>query len=199
MKKRFANAKCLLFLLFLLSLLPLLCGCAAQSEQTTLYVKKIELDKDEAGFRLYVTVLSEDAFTGSKGASDKSEKSEKSEKSDTADESDKSEKSDTSDTSADGASTEKNAAGLASSGRDTAESDPTTLVYGGKTPRDAFDAFFAANPVIYTGTLEAYVFGDTLTEDDLFETALYLLDSPSLPLKILVRDRENASKSRQNG
>lgn len=193
MKKRFANTNCLLFLLFLLSLLPLLCGCAAQSEQTTLYVKKIELDKDEIGFRLYVTVLSEDAFTGSKGASDKSEKS------DTADESDKSEKSDTSDTSADGASTEKNAAGLASSGRDTAESDPTTLMYGGKTPRDAFDAFFAANPVIYTGTLEAYVFGDTLTEDDLFETALYLLDSPSLPLKILVRDRENASKSRQNG
>lgn len=193
MKKRFANTNCLLLLLLILSLLPLLCGCAAQSEQTTLYVKKIELDKEEAGFRLYVTVLSEDAFTGSKGASDKS---------DTADESDKSdesEKSDTSDTSADGASTEKNAAGLASSGRDTAESDPTTLVYGGKTPRDAFDAFFAANPVIYTGTLEAYVFGDTLTEDDLFETALYLLDSPSLPLKILVRDRENASKSRQNG
>lgn len=193
MKKRFANTNCLLLLLLILSLLPLLCGCAAQSEQTTLYVKKIELDKDEIGFRLYVTVLSEDAFTGSKGASDKS---------DTADESDKSdesEKSDTSDTSADGASTEKNAAGLASSGRDTAESDPTTLMYGGKTPRDAFDAFFAANPVIYTGTLEAYVFGDTLTEDDLFETALYLLDSPSLPLKILVRDRENASKSRQNG
>lgn len=193
MKKRFANTNCLLLLLLILSLLPLLCGCAAQSEQTTLYVKKIELDKEEAGFRLYVTVLSEDAFTGSKGASDKSDKS------DTADESDKSEKSDTSDTSADGASTEKNAAGLASSGRDTAESDPTTLMYGGKTPRDAFDAFFAANPVIYTGTLEAYVFGDTLTEDDLFETALYLLDSPSLPLKILVRDRENASKSRQNG
>ena len=193
MKKRFANTNCLLLLLLILSLLPLLCGCAAQSEQTTLYVKKIELDKEEAGFRLYVTVLSEDAFTGSKGASEKSEKS------DTADESDKSEKSDTSDTSADGASTEKNAAGLASSGRDTAESDPTTLMYGGKTPRDAFDAFFAANPVIYTGTLEAYVFGDTLTEDDLFETALYLLDSPSLPLKILVRDRENASESRQNG
>ncbi len=193
MKKRFANTNCLLLLLLILSLLPLLCGCAAQSEKTTLYVKKIELDKDEIGFRLYVTVLSEDAFTGSKGASDKSDKS------DTADESDKSEKSDTSDTSADGASTEKNAAGLASSGRDTAESDPTTLMYGGKTPRDAFDAFFAANPVIYTGTLEAYVFGDTLTEDDLFETALYLLDSPSLPLKILVRDRENASKSRQNG
>lgn len=193
MKKRFANTNCLLLLLLILSLLPLLCGCAAQSEQTTLYVQKIELDKEEAGFRLYVTVLSEDAFTGSKGASEKSDKS------DTADESDKSEKSDTSDTSADGASTEKNAAGLASSGRDTAESDPTTLMYGGKTPRDAFDAFFAANPVIYTGTLEAYVFGDTLTEDDLFETALYLLDSPSLPLKILVRDRENASKSRQNG
>lgn len=193
MKKRFANTNCLLLLLLILSLLPLLCGCAAQSEKATLYVKKIELDKDEIGFRLYVTVLSEDAFTGSKGASDKSDKS------DTADESDKSEKSDTSDTSADGASTEKNAAGLASSDRDTAESDPTTLMYGGKTPRDAFDAFFAANPVIYTGTLEAYVFGDTLTEDDLFETALYLLDSPSLPLKILVRDRENASKSRQNG
>lgn len=193
MKKRFANAKYPTVLLLFLLLLPLLCGCAAQSEQTTLYVKKIELDKDEIGFRLYVTVLSEDAFTGSKGASDKSDKS------DTADESDKSEKSDTSDTSADGASTEKNAAGLASSGRDTAESDPTTLMYGGKTPRDAFDAFFAANPVIYTGTLEAYVFGDTLTEDDLFETALYLLDSPSLPLKILVRDRENASKSRKNG
>lgn len=193
MKKRFANTNCLLLLLLFLLLLPMLGGCAAQSEQTTLYVKKIELDKDEIGFRLYVTVLSEDAFTGSKGASDKSDKS------DTADESDKSEKSDTSDTSADGASTEKNAAGLASSGRDTAESDPTTLMYGGKTPRDAFDAFFAANPVIYTGTLEAYVFGDTLTEDDLFETALYLLDSPSLPLKILVRDRENASESRQNG
>ena len=193
MKKRFANTNCLLLLLLILSLLPLLCGCAAQSEKATLYVKKIELDKDEIGFRLYVTVLSEDAFTGSKGASDKSDKS------DTADESDKSEKSDTSDTSADGASTEKNAAGLASSGRDTAESDPTTLVYGGKTPRDAFDAFFAANPVIYTGTLEAYVFGDTLTEDDLFETALYLLDSPSLPLKILVRDRENVSESRKNG
>ena len=193
MKKRFANAKYPTVLLLFLLLLPMLGGCAAQSEKTTLYVKKIELDKDEIGFRLYVTVLSEDAFTGSKGASDKSDKS------DTADESDKSEKSDTSDTSADGASTEKNAAGLASSGRDTAESDPTTLVYGGKTPRDAFDAFFAANPVIYTGTLEAYVFGDTLTEDDLFETALYLLDSPSLPLKILVRDRENASKSRQNG
>lgn len=193
MKKRFANAKYPTVLLLFLLLLPMLGGCAAQSEKATLYVKKIELDKDEAGFRLYVTVLSEDVFTGSKGASDKS---------DTADESDKSdesEKSDTSDTSADGASTEKNAAGLASSGRDTAESDPTTLVYGGKTPRDAFDAFFAANPVIYTGTLEAYVFGDTLTEDDLFETALYLLDSPSLPLKILVRDRENASKSRQNG
>lgn len=193
MKKRFANAKYPTVLLLFLLLLPMLGGCAAQSEKATLYVKKIELDKDEAGFRLYVTVLSEDAFTGSKGASDKS---------DTADESDKSdesEKSDTSDTSADGASTEKNAAGLASSGRDTAESDPTTLVYGGKTPRDAFEAFFAANPVIYTGTLEAYVFGDTLTEDDLFETALYLLDSPSLPLKILVRDRENASKSRQNG
>lgn len=193
MKKRFANAKYPTVLLLFLLLLPMLGGCAAQSEKATLYVKKIELDKDEAGFRLYVTVLSEDAFTGSKGASDKS---------DTADESDKSdesEKSDTSDTSADGASTEKNAAGLASSGRDTAESDPTTLMYGGKTPRDAFDAFFAANPVIYTGTLEAYVFGDTLTEDDLFETALYLLDSPSLPLKILVRDRENASKSRQNG
>lgn len=181
MKKRFANAKYPTVLLLFLLLLPMLGGCAAQSEKATLYVKKIELDKEEAGFRLYVTVLSEDAFTGSKGASDKSEKS------------------DTSDTSADGASTEKNAAGLASSGRDTAESDPTTLVYGGKTPRDAFDAFFAANPVIYTGTLEAYVFGDTLTEDDLFETALYLLDSPSLPLKILVRDRENASKSRQNG
>lgn len=193
MKKRFANTNCLLLLLLILSLLPLLCGCAAQSEQTTLYVKKIELDKDEIGFRLYVTVLSEDAFTGSKGASDKSDKS------DTADESDKSEKSDTSDTSADGASTEKNAAGLASSDRDTAENTQTTLVYGGKTPRDAFDAFFAANPVIYTGTLEAYVFGDTLTEDDLFETALYLLDSPSLPLKILVRECENASKSRQNG
>ena len=193
MKKRFANAKYPTVLLLFLLLLPMLGGCAAQSEKATLYVKKIELDKEEAGFRLYVTVLSEDAFTGSKGASDKS---------DTADESDKSdesEKSDTSDTSADGASTEKNAAGLASSGRDTAESDPTTLMYGGKTPRDAFDAFFAANPVIYTGTLEAYVFGDTLTEDDLFETALYLLDSPSLPLKILVRDRENASKSRQNG
>lgn len=190
MKKRFANTNCLLLLLLFLLLLPMLGGCAAQSEQTTLYVKKIELDKDEIGFRLYVTVLSEDAFTGSKGASDKS---------DTADESDKSEKSDTSDTSADGASTEKNAAGLASSGRDTAESDPTTLMYGGKTPRDAFDAFFAANPVIYTGTLEAYVFGDTLTEDDLFETALYLLDSPSLPLKILVRDRENVSESRKNG
>lgn len=193
MKKRFANAKYPTVLLLFLLLLPMLGGCAAQSEKATLYVKKIELDKDEIGFRLYVTVLSEDAFTGSKGASDKSDKS------DTADESDKSEKSDTSDTSADGASTEKNAAGLASSGRDTAESDPTTLMYGGKTPRDAFDAFFAANPVIYTGTLEAYVFGDTLTEDDLFETALYLLDSPSLPLKILVRDRENASKSRQNG
>lgn len=196
MKKRFANAKYPTVLLLFLLLLPMLGGCAAQSEKATLYVKKIELDKDEIGFRLYVTVLSEDAFTGSKGASDKSDKSDKS---DTADESDKSEKSDTSDTSADGASTEKNAAGLASSGRDTAESDPTTLMYGGKTPRDAFDAFFAANPVIYTGTLEAYVFGDTLTEDDLFETALYLLDSPSLPLKILVRDRENASKSRQNG
>lgn len=181
MKKRFANTKYPTVLLLFLLLLPMLGGCAAQSEKATLYVKKIELDKDEIGFRLYVTVLSEDAFTGSKGASDKSEKS------------------DTSDTSADGASTEKNAAGLASSGRDTAESDPTTLMYGGKTPRDAFDAFFAANPVIYTGTLEAYVFGDTLTEDDLFETALYLLDSPSLPLKILVRDRENASKSRQNG
>ena len=193
MKKRFANTKYPTVLLLFLLLLPMLGGCAAQSEKATLYVKKIELDKDEIGFRLYVTVLSEDAFTGSKGASDKSDKS------DTADESDESEKSDTSDTSADGASTEKNAAGLASSGRDTAESDPTTLVYGGKTPRDAFDAFFAANPVIYTGTLEAYVFGDTLTEDDLFETALYLLDSPSLPLKILVRDRENASKSRQNG
>ena len=193
MKKRFANAKYPTVLLLFLLLLPMLGGCAAQSEKATLYVKKIELDKDEIGFRLYVTVLSEDAFTGSKGASDKSDKS------DTADESDKSEKSDTSDTSADGASTEKNAAGLASSGRDTAESDPTTLMYGGKTPRDAFDAFFSANPVIYTGTLEAYVFGDTLTEDDLFETALYLLDSPSLPLKILVRDRENASKSRQNG
>ncbi len=108
MKKRFANTNCLLLLLLILSLLPLLCGCAAQSEKTTLYVKKIELDKDEIGFRLYVTVLSEDAFTGSKGASDKSDKSDKS---DTADESDKSEKSDTSDTSADGASTEKNAAG----------------------------------------------------------------------------------------
>ena len=190
MKKRFANTNCLLLLLLFLLLLPMLCGCAAQSEQTTLYV---ELDKDEIGFRLYVTVLSEDAFTGSKGASDKSDKS------DTADESDKSEKSDTSDTSADGASTEKNAAGLASSDRDMPENTQTTLVYGGKTPRDAFDAFFAANPVIYTGTLEAYVFGDTLTEDDLFETALYLLDSPSLPLKILVRDRENASESRKNG
>lgn len=181
MKKRFANTNCLLLLLLILSLLPLLCGCAAQSEQTTLYVKKIELDKEEAGFRLYVTVLSEDAFTGSKGASDKSEKS------------------DTSDTSADGASTEKNAAGLASSDRDMSENTQTTLVYGGKTPRDAFDAFFAANPVIYTGTLEAYVFGDTLTEDDLFETALYLLDSPSLPLKILVRECENVSESRKNG
>lgn len=190
MKKRFANAKYPTVLLLFLLLLPMLGGCAAQSEKATLYVKKIELDKDEIGFRLYVTVLSEDAFTGSKGASDKS---------DTADESDKSEKSDTSDTSADGASTEKNAAGLASSDRDMPENTQTTLVYGGKTPRDAFDAFFAANPVIYTGTLEAYVFGDTLTEDDLFETALYLLDSPSLPLKILVRDRENASKSRQNG
>lgn len=184
MKKRFANAKYPIVLLLFLLLLPMLGGCAAQSEKTTLYVKQIELDKEEAGFRLYVTVLSEDAFTGSKGASYESEKPEK---------------SDTSETSSSGASTEKNAAGLASSGRDTAESDPTTLMYGGKTPRDAFDAFFAANPVIYTGTLEAYVFGDTLTEDDLFETALYLLDSPSLPLKILVRDRENASKSRQNG
>ena len=184
MKKRFANAKYPTVLLLFLLLLPMLGGCAAQSEKATLYVKKIELDKDEIGFRLYVTVLSEDAFTGSKGASYESEKPEK---------------SDTSETSSSGASTEKNAAGLASSDRDTAESDPTTLMYGGKTPRDAFDAFFAANPVIYTGTLEAYVFGDTLTEDDLFETALYLLDSPSLPLKILVRDRENASKSRQNG
>ena len=193
MKKRFANAKYPTVLLLFLLLLPMLGGCAAQSEKATLYVKKIELDKDEIGFRLYVTVLSEDAFTGSKGASDKSDKS------DTADESDKSEKSDTSDTSADGASTEKNAAGLASSDRDMPENAQTTLVYGGKTPRDAFDAFFAANPVIYTGTLEAYVFGDTLTEDDLFETALYLIDSPCLPLKILVRDRENASESRQNG
>ena len=184
MKKRFANAKYPTVLLLFLLLLPMLGGCAAQSEKATLYVKKIELDKDEIGFRLYVTVLSEDACTGSKGASYESEKPEK---------------SDTSETSSSGTSTEKNAAGLASSDRDTAESDPTTLMYGGKTPRDAFDAFFAANPVIYTGTLEAYVFGDTLTEDDLFETALYLLDSPSLPLKILVRDRENASKSRQNG
>lgn len=184
MKKRFANAKYPTVLLLFLLLLPMLGGCAAQSEKATLYVKKIELDKDEIGFRLYVTVLSEDAFTGSKGASYESEKPEK---------------SDTSETSSSGASTEKNAAGLASSDRDMSENTQTTLVYGGKTPRDAFDAFFAANPVIYTGTLEAYVFGDTLTEDDLFETALYLLDSPSLPLKILVRDRENASKSRQNG
>ena len=164
MKKRFANAKYPIVLLLFLLLLPMLGGCAAQSEKATLYVKKIELDKDEIGFRLYVTVLSEDAFTGSKGAS-----------------------------------TEKNAAGLASSDRDIPENTPTTLVYGGKTPRDAFDAFFAANPVIYTGTLEAYVFGDTLTEDDLFETALYLLDSPSLPLKILVREYENVSESRKNG
>lgn len=164
MKKRFANAKYPIVLLLFLLLLPMLGGCAAQSEKATLYVKKIELDKDEIGFRLYVTVLSEDAFTGSKGTS-----------------------------------TEKNAAGLASSDRDMPENTQTTLVYGGKTPRDAFDAFFAANPVIYTGTLEAYVFGDTLTEDDLFETALYLLDSPSLPLKILVREYENVSESRKNG
>ena len=164
MKKRFANAKYPIVLLLFLLLLPMLGGCAAQSEKATLYVKKIELDKDEIGFRLYVTVLSEDAVTGSKGAS-----------------------------------TEKNAAGLASSDRDMSENTQTTLVYGGTTPRDAFDAFFAANPVIYTGTLEAYVFGDTLTEDDLFETALYLLDSPSLPLKILVREYENVSESRKNG
>lgn len=50
MKKRFANTNCLLLLLLILSLLPLLCGCAAQSEKATLYVKKIELDKDEIGF-----------------------------------------------------------------------------------------------------------------------------------------------------
>lgn len=184
MKKRFANAKYPTVLLLFLLLLPMLGGCAAQSEKATLYVKKIELDKDEIGFRLYVTVLSEDAFTGSKGASYEAEKPEK---------------SDTSETSSSGASTEKNAAGLASSDRDMPENTQTTLVYGGKTPRDAFDAFFAANPVIYTGTLEAYVFGDTLTEDDLFETALYLLDSPSLPLKILVRECENVSESRKNG
>ena len=54
MKKRFANTNCLLLLLLILSLLPLLGGCAAQSEKTTLYVKKIELDKEEACRKLYL-------------------------------------------------------------------------------------------------------------------------------------------------
>ena len=46
MKKRFANAKYPIVLLLFLLLLPMLGGCAAQSEKATLYVKKIELDKD---------------------------------------------------------------------------------------------------------------------------------------------------------
>ena len=153
-------------------------GCSSggtASENTTFYVYEIELDKDDGGFRLYVTGEPEDEFLDGSGKSDSSENAKDSENA-----------SDGTQGGRAGYGTgEKNAAGQADSGEKTQAG--RTLVYGGKTPGAAFDAFFADNPDVYTGTLKNYVWGDSLTGEDRFAAVLYIVDSPSLPLKILVR------------
>lgn len=165
-------------------------GCSsggASSENTTFYVYEIELDKDDGGFRLYVTGEPEDEFLDGSGKTEASENSKSSEKSDSSESAKNSEN--TSDSTPSGRSGygtgDKNAAGQADSGEKTEAG--RTLVYGGKTPGAAFDAFFADNPDVYTGTLKKYVWGDSLTDEDRFAAVLYVVDSPSLPLKILVR------------
>lgn len=165
-------------------------GCSSggtASENTTFYVYEIELDKDDGGFRLYVTGEPEDEFldgSGKAGAAESSKSSEKSDSSENAKDSENA--SDGTQGGRAGYGTgEKNAAGQADSGEKTQAG--RTLVYGGKTPGAAFDAFFADNPDVYTGTLKNYVWGDSLTGEDRFAAVLYIVDSPSLPLKILVR------------
>lgn len=154
---------------FLCALTLSLGSCAAKTDSSTFYVKKIELDKDEIGFRLYVTGTPEDRFLD--GSSPQAGEAPNPSESD------------------------KNAAGQSSSTSDAANGSENdlVLVYGGKTLQDAFQAFFADQTDIYTGTLEAYAFGQALTEEDFFAVALYLIDSPSLPLKVLVRQTQNAS------
>lgn len=161
-----------MFLLFS----AMLCGCAANTDKSTFYVYEIELDKDEAGFRLYVTGEPEETFLDGK-------KETGSDSSDGAAKGAESEKS--SGENPGFADSGKNAAGQADSGR--TKTAGQVLVYGGKTPKAAFDAFFADQADVYTGTLERYIWGETLNEEDLFAAALYLLDSPSLPLKVYVR------------
>lgn len=164
-------------------------GCSSggkTSENTTFYVYEIELDKDDGGFRLYVTGEPEDEFLDGSGKTEASGNSKSSEKSDSSESAKNSENTSDSTGGKSGYGTgDKNAAGQADSG-EKAEAG-RTLVYGGKTPGAAFDAFFADNPDVYTGTLKKYVWGDSLTDEDRFAAVLYVVDSPSLPLKILVR------------
>ena len=171
MKKRFIAGRLLTASLALAVLL--LTGCAANKNSSTFYVRKIVLDKDEIGFRLYVFGAPEEEFLAM------SEKSGKNGKNETAN-------------SSSGSQSDKNAAGQSDTGvgfeQNSVEEPDTVLVYGGKTPKDVFNAFFADKTDVYTGTLEKYVFSDALTEKDLHDAAVYLLDSPSLPLKALARD-----------
>lgn len=156
------------------------------SENTTFYVYEIELDKDDGGFRLYVTGEPEDEFLDGSGKAGAAESSKGSEKS-TPPKMRRFRKRVGRHAGRQSRLWHRRKKCRRTGGFGRKTQAGRTLVYGGKTPGAAFDAFFADNPDVYTGTLKNYVWSDSLTGEDRFAAVLYIVDSPSLPLKILVR------------
>ncbi len=67
--------------------------------------------------------------------------------------------------------------------KDSGEPSFTLTSFGGKTVRDAMDKFIASAGELYSGTCLVYLAGNALTEEEIDAFQLYLLDTPSLPLK----------------
>lgn len=56
------------------------------------------------------------------------------------------------------------------------------MTYGGKTPEAPFEAFLKENPHAYTASMERYMWGEALNEEDRYRITRYLMDTPPWPL-----------------
>ncbi len=74
-----------------------------------------------------------------------------------------------------------NTDGLAAETEADAE-EAVWMTYGGKTPTEPFEAFLTERGHLYTATLEGYEWGTGLTDADIKEVYLYLMDTPAWPI-----------------
>lgn len=153
----------------------LLGSCSDIENHAPLYVYGLGLDKDAAGFKLYALVsedgdadVSDASHPGRQGNADRGG-------------------------SSGGAAASENGGNAGADagtggGASGSEGNPLMLLtYGGKTPEDAFESFFAERDDVYTGSLQEYLWGESLDESARRAAALYLLGSSRLPLKRPVR------------